>query len=401
MTLAAAGSQTASLPTWRELIVIASSTSWDDTWLSEKQLALKLSELVPVLFVDPPISFLTPLHKPALQASLHEPQLRMLGQNLARLTPRTVPGISRPALREVGEWMSRRAIRAAVRRLGGNATAIIAASFDPVFDACPGAVRFVYGTDDWSSAAELMGVSSAWLARREKRQLRESDVIAAVSEPLAARWRSQGNDVVVIPNGCDTAHFGSTDTVALAPEVTLPAPIAGFIGHLSERIELESLERVAASGASLLLVGPRQLTFNIDRMSALLALPNVQWVGAQPFERLPEFMRHITVGLTPYADTPFNRSSDPLKTLEYLAAGRAVVVSDLPSSRLFAPGLVEVASGPDDFAARVHELLARTPDAESAKLRREFARGQSWSARAADVLAAIREAATNRTDRRA
>lgn len=377
---------------WPEVLVIASSTSWDDTRLSEKQLALALSALAPVLFVDPPISFLTPLRKPALRESLREPQLRLVQPQLARLTPRTVPGISRPVLRQIGEWLSRRAIRSAVTKLGGHPKAIIAASLDPVFDACPGAVRVVYGTDDWSSAGALMGVSESWLARRESRQLAESDVIVAVSEQLASRWRSQGHDVAVVPNGCDTRHFATTDEGVAAPEVTLPQPIAGFIGHLSERIELESLERIAANGTSLLLVGPRQLTFNIERMAALLRLPNVQWVGSQPFERLPEFMRHITVGLTPYADSPFNRSSDPLKTLEYLAAGRAVVVSDLPSAHLFAPGLVQIASSPHEFAERVHALLTTEPDASAAHTRRTYAQGHSWDARAAEVLAAIRDA---------
>jgi teichuronic acid biosynthesis glycosyltransferase TuaH len=38
---------------WDGLIVVASGTSWDDTWLSEKHLALRLADRAPVLFVDP------------------------------------------------------------------------------------------------------------------------------------------------------------------------------------------------------------------------------------------------------------------------------------------------------------------------------------------------------------
>ena len=59
-------------------------------------------------------------------------------------------------------------------------------------------------------------------------------------------------------------------------------------------------------------------------MEALLARPNVQWVGAAPFERLPTYMRAIDVGIVPYADSAFNQEL-PLKTLEYLAAGRPTV----------------------------------------------------------------------------
>ena len=75
----------------------------------------------------------------------------------------------------------------------------------------------------------------------------------------------------------------------------------------------------------MLFVGPRHFTFEMERIERLLEQPNVQWVGPKPFESLPTYLRAIDVGVTPYTDTAFNRGSFPLKTLEYLAAGRGVV----------------------------------------------------------------------------
>ena len=40
---------------------------------------------------------------------------------------------------------------------------------------------------------------------------------------------------------------------------------------------------------------------------------------------MPSYMAALKVGLTPYGDNEFNRASFPLKTLEYLSAGIAVV----------------------------------------------------------------------------
>ena len=40
---------------WDGLVVIASGMSWDETRMSEKQLALHLARIVPVLFVDPAV----------------------------------------------------------------------------------------------------------------------------------------------------------------------------------------------------------------------------------------------------------------------------------------------------------------------------------------------------------
>ncbi len=372
--------------TWDGLVVIVAGVSWDDTWLSEKHLAIHLARLVPVLYVDPAISVLTPLNKPALRSSTTGPRLRPIGPNLARLTPLTVPGISRPGLRVIASWATRRAIARSVKRLGGNVQALVAASLDDVFGSC-GGLQVMYGTDDWITGGSLMGLSSTWLRKRETSQLRRADVVVAVSDQLAARWAPEAHAVAVIPNGCDTDHFAEVESAVPADEVTLPDPVAGFIGHLSDRIDLDALERIAETGASLLLIGPRQSTFDLEKMEALLDHPNVQWVGPQPFSRLPSFMARIAVGLTPYTDSNFNRSSDPLKTLEYLSAGKAAVVSNLPSVSRIPKDLVDVTSTPKEFAERTLEALGRAPDPALAQRRRLFAASQNWDARARDFVA--------------
>jgi teichuronic acid biosynthesis glycosyltransferase TuaH len=93
--------------------------------------------------------------------------------------------------------------------------------------------------------------------------------------------------------------------------------------------------------------------------------------------------------VVPYRDSPFNRGSFPLKTLEYLAAGRAVVSTDLPATRWLATDLVSIATGPGAFADQVDRLLAqpRTPDVLAR--RQAFAARHSWARRAQDVYEAI------------
>ena len=371
---------------WQGLVVIASGMSWDETRMSEKQLALHLARIVPVLFVDPAISHLTRLRKPALLASTRGPRLRVVQQNIARLTPLTLPGVSRPVLRDVAAWATRRAIARATRSLSVRPRALVVASLVDLFDSCDASVKVLYGTDDWITGGSLMGLSTTWLRKRERAQLRKADVVVAVSEQLAARWSAEGCSARVIPNGCDTDHFSRADAAPPAEEVTLPDPIAGFIGHLSDRIDLGALERIADRGVSLLLVCPRQPTFSLEKVDALLERENVQWVGPQPFDRLPSFMKRIAVGLTPYTDSDFNRSSDPLKTLEYLAAGKPATVSDLPSARRIPGELIDICANPESFAEVTCAVLARGPDAELSRKRMEYAKSQSWDARARDFL---------------
>ncbi len=145
------------------------------------------------------------------------------------------------------------------------------------------------------------------------------------------------------------------------------------------------LDAVAATGASLLLVGPCSPTFDLERLDALLARRNVRWVGAKPFDELPAYLGAIDVGLTPYAQSAFNEASFPLKTLEYLAAGRPAVVSDLPAHRWLDTPHVTIAATPEAFARRTRELLDRPRSSAHAAARRAFGAGHSWSARADEV----------------
>ena len=91
----------------------------------------------------------------------------------------------------------------------------------------------------------------------------------------------------------------------------------------------------------------------------------------------------------PYRDSPFNRGSFPLKTLEYLAAGRAVVATDLPAIRWLATELVCIADGAAGFADQVDRLLAQPGTPDMLARRQAFAARHSWAGRAAEIHEAI------------
>lgn len=113
------------------------------------------------------------------------------------------------------------------------------------------------------------------------------------------------------------------------------------------------------------------------------------WVGRKPFEVIPSYLRLIDVGIVPYGNSPFNRGSFPMKTLEYLAAGRPVVATDLPSIRWLDTSLVTMAGGAAEFADAVDRSLAETRSPALVAERMAFAARHDWAGRAADLLAAI------------
>ena len=108
----------------------------------------------------------------------------------------------------------------------------------------------------------------------------------------------------------------------------------------------------------------------------------------QPFEKLPSYFKWIDVGITPYADSEFNRASFPLKTLEYLAAWKPVVSTDLPAAHWLATDLIEVADW-RTFGETVRRLALQPIDLGVVRNRVDFAGQHSWDKRAEAFAAAI------------
>jgi teichuronic acid biosynthesis glycosyltransferase TuaH len=373
--------------TGQRVLVYSGGSSWDAPPGTDRHLATHLAERLPVVYVDPPDSVLWQARhgrRPTLRAGFAQ-----VGEQLYRLTPRALPGVTRPGLREVAHAGCRRAIRQLVEELRLDVAAHVVASLDDLFDATTTDCRVLYGTDDFMAGAELMGISRTWVARREPRAIAAATHVLAVSDVIAERWRGFGRDVTVLPNGCDTDAFAATPDRSVASEVSIPEPRAIVVGQLSVRLDLALLEGVVQTGRSLLLVGPAVDAETERRLSELTRHPHVQWVGRQPFEALPGFLRAAVVGLTPYVDDEFNRASFPLKTLEYLAAGLPVVSSDLPAARALATDHVTVAGDHDAFVAATLRLLETPWSPEQARIRQAFAALHSWSSRADELLRTV------------
>jgi teichuronic acid biosynthesis glycosyltransferase TuaH len=274
-----------------------------------------------------------------------------------------------------------------------------------------GVVNVLYGTDDYVGGAELMGLSARHLRKQEPRALARADVVATVSPQLAQRWTMLGANPVVIPNGCWLAEI-TTQTIPI--EVChLPRPVVGLIGQLSDRIDLDVLDAIVCAGFSLLLVGPLDPRWEKQRVKELTSRSHVQYVGPVPADAVPSYLAAIDVGITPYRNSPFNRASFPLKTLEYLGAGLPVVSADLPTARwlradltgrphrVAADQILALACDGTEFAEAIRRMMASeryhspagclpgSRDQVRAEACIAFATQHTWPRRADALAAAI------------
>ena len=376
----------------RKLLVWHAGVSWTSVAGTDRHMATLLSRYADILWVDPPISLITPSRFIGDRSRHPWPVLQELNPGMIRLTPKATPFHSRAPIRWITWGLVRGQARWALRKIGRQPHAVIASNFDAVMHGYERHVtRVLYGTDDFVAGAALMGLEPDRIAQEERDCLNRADVAIVVSEELAQRWRLLGFEgpIGVVPNGVNCAAYRECSSRrGTAVDVDLPRPIVGLIGQLSSRIDIELLFSISRRPCSLLLVGPLDPNWETLRFAELVSRPNVRWVGPVPFEELPGYLESVDVGITPYADTAFNRASFPLKTLEYLAAGKPVVSTDLPAVRWLATDLVKVA-GPAEFGEVVQSISAEAQTLEVVERRQAFAERHSWTARAAQFAKLI------------
>jgi teichuronic acid biosynthesis glycosyltransferase TuaH len=369
---------------WKGLVVLCAANNWDGIKLADQHIAEHLSDHTPVLYVDPPISRLTPRNQPELRAALQRPRLRPIAPRLARLTPVVPPKGRHRLLAPFTDPLLRNLLREATRALGAAPRALIVTQPSwPAFRAAGEAKSVFWAQDDFTGGAALMGLDARRVERAELAAARDSDLMITSSPAVRDRWAGRGFPSVMIPFGCDSRVFVDAEHSA-PPDVRVTSPTAGFVGHLNARTDLRLLEAVA-DVMSLLLVGPLSPEFEPERIKRLLARNNVQSVGPQPFHALPSYLAAIDVGLVPYDHSAFNVGSFPLKTLEYLAAGVPVVATGLPSTKWLDTDLVVIEDAPDRFSTAALSASESRRDIGAVRARRAFALRHDWAVRANEM----------------
>jgi teichuronic acid biosynthesis glycosyltransferase TuaH len=386
------------------LLVWIAPTPWDGIPGTDWRMATEMTRHAPVLWVDPPLSVITPDRLSGRVTGGIVPSLSEPAPGITRLTTVALPGLTRPGVRATTAPLLRAQISWALRRLRARPSAVVSGYLEDVLGRWGPVVNVLYCTDDHVAGAGLMGLSADRLRSQERLALARADVVAVVSPTLADHWSALGADPVLIPNGCSDSDPWPPGKAA---PTGLPRPVLGLVGQLSERIDLDILTALSDAGFALLLVGPRDPRWEPRRFAELTGRPGVHYTGRVPAASVPAYLAAIDVGITPYTASDFNQASFPLKTLEYLAAGRPVVSTDLPGARwllddLATAGLdpvtsegpaeiMTLASTPAEFVTAVRRMVPG-PSGEQEQARREqcraFASRHSW-ARRADALAAV------------
>ena len=204
------------------------------------------------------------------------------------------------------------------------------------------------------------------------------------------------------------AHDGADEPKCEAPIRDSESRLTiGYVGNLFAGRGIELILELAqrCRFAEFRLLGGHEA--DISRWRATLAerqLDNVSICGFVPPSQTDEFRQSCDILIAPYqrqvmtaGDQPFDTSGwmSPLKVFEYMACGRAIVASDLPSLREVLTDEATAILCPPDSAddweraiIRLHEdstLRQQLGDAAQ----RDFRRSYTWHSRAHAILESV------------
>lgn len=245
------------------------------------------------------------------------------------------------------------------------------------------------------------GFGYRYIRRRETAAMRRADAVVTLCQQLADEAVARGVDadrVFVAPNGADLERLRAAGTApaeeALAVRDALGAgPVLGYVGSLRplEGVDLllQAIAALRAQGRPVrgLVVGGGSGLESLRAEARALGLEDVVvFTGAVPSADVGAYYDLIDVFVVSRPDTRVTRLVTPIKPLEAMGRGKAVVMSDLPSLRELGSregaALYHRVGDAGDLAARCVELLDdEALRAELGARARSFVEGQrTWSA---------------------
>ena len=236
---------------------------------------------------------------------------------------------------------------------------------------------------------EITGASDkpGWDKSERYRQAEQLETLVATSADLVFAITEQVKDELIrrgvnpvkiklLPNGVDTDRFAPMPPSPLVKarlNLSAGIPVVGYAGSLvqyegiSDLIDALALLKDAGTAFRAVIVGDGPELGNLRRRATALGLSElVHFTGRVGASEVPEYVSTFDIMPCPRIRLPVTELVSPLKPLEAMAAGKAMVLSDLAPLRTFAGqdeqrALLAQPSDPKSLASSLQILLVN-PD---------------------------------------
>jgi len=229
-----------------------------------------------------------------------------------------------------------------------------------------------YCADEYS---EFTGYSKKLVKKLEEDLLRKVDLVLVVSDKLYQTKKKLNPNIFLIPHGVEFEHFSKYNltSVELPPDIKdVRKPVIGYYGLIRDWIDFELLQKISErKDWSLVLIGP----VNTD-INSIKGIENVHFLGPKDYGDLPLYLKGFDVCIIPYKLLEVTINARPLKLFEYLASGKPVVSTPLPSVLPY-KGAVRIGTTSEEFIEQIEKSL-QEKDESLKKKRVDSARENSW-----------------------
>lgn len=347
----------------KDRLIVCIASSWDYDPTSKHHIAKILSKHNKIVWVNYHGSRRPVINKFDFSASVDvlcrvAGGIRRVNESIVQVTPMVIPGATHPLMQSIHKRMLIFQIRRAIRKVCGQQNMPVQVwSFAPDVPYLVGEFNeecfLYYCVDEYT---QFEGFDPQYIAKAENELLKKSDIVVTTSELLHQTKSVIRPDNILIRHGVDYDHFAAAwQTQLEVPEEIkeIPRPILGYFGLIHHWIDLSLLAKVARLRPqySFVLLGEHKVD-----VTELQEIPNVYLLGRKSYETLPAYCAAFDAGLMLFSRTTMTKNVNPIKMMEYLAAGLPVVSTPLPEARRY-QGPITIAETADDFAIACDQVV--------------------------------------------
>lgn len=199
------------------------------------------------------------------------------------------------------------------------------------------------------------------LSQDERRRVEENyetiipmaDVVMTNCQPNVDAFAPLAKSIHFVPNGTEIP----SDELPM-PEALeyIPRPIAGYVGHLQDRIDWDLLDEAAhhVPDVSFVIAGGGAKPEYVERLDQR---PNVHFVGVVPYAKVKAYIQHFDVCIVPHKGTDLTKRMNPLKVYNYFAAKKPIVTTEVENIDGSMNPYIRFAKNAGELAVFIKECL--------------------------------------------
>jgi len=272
-----------------------------------------------------------------------------------------------------------------------------------------------YDWDDWEEMIWYESCGRNWHSKfigtsfkvLEKSLPLFADTVSVASQhlrTLALKAGVRKENIFDAPVGADVDEFTPfIDGSAIREKYCIGNVLVLYIGQLHGAQYLDLFLRAAnivlheTSEVDFMVVGEGFMERHLKGVARDLGIEKkIIFTGSVLHHKIPEYIAAADICIAPFKDTPVTRCKSPLKIVEYMAMGKAIIASDVGEARRMLAG-VGILVTPQDIHSLAEGIIRLLKDEalrESLGVlsRKRAEKTYNWSRTAESLLGAYKKA---------